>query len=109
MDKRRKPVDPEILRQQRAAFFEAVSRGELTLQQAVKQMRALSRLTQQEFAKHRGVSVKVIKELEHGTGNPTLNTLNQIGDIFGLEIAFIRRRSRQAHAKVSLNATATLS
>lgn len=91
MDKRRKPVPKEVLRQQRSEFYEAIERGELTLQEALKRMRALSRLTQQEFADHRGVSVKVIKEIERGIGNPTVNTLNQIASIFGLEIGFIRR------------------
>lgn len=94
MDKRRKPVDKEALQQQRAAFYEAVQRGELTLQEAVKRMRALSRLTQQEFADHRGVSIKVIKEIERGIGNPTVNTLNQIASIFGLEVAFVPKIRR---------------
>lgn len=94
MDRRRKPVDREILQQQRAAFYEAIGRGELTLQEAVKRMRALSRLTQQEFADHRGVSVKVIKEIERGVGNPTVNTLNQIAAIFGLEVAFVPKIPR---------------
>jgi DNA-binding XRE family transcriptional regulator len=42
-------------------------------------MRQISGLTQVEFAAHRGLSAKVIKEIERGTGNPTVKTLNQIG------------------------------
>jgi DNA-binding transcriptional regulator YiaG len=91
MDKRKNPVDKEVLRQQRIAFYEAVERGELSLRDAARQMRALSRLTQPEFAAHRGVSVKVIKDLERGTGNPTQSSLNQIGSIFGLEVGWIRK------------------
>jgi transcriptional regulator with XRE-family HTH domain len=94
MDKRRKSIDKDALRAQRNAFYEAIAAGELTLQEAVKRMRALSGLTQQEFADHRGVSIKVIKEIERGVGNPTLNTLNQIASIFGLEVSFIRRPVR---------------
>jgi transcriptional regulator with XRE-family HTH domain len=91
MDKRRKPLDKETLRAQRNAFYEAIAAGELTLQEAVKRMRAMSGLTQQEFADHRGISIKVIKEIERGIGNPTVNTLNQIASIFGLEVSFVRK------------------
>jgi DNA-binding XRE family transcriptional regulator len=90
MDKRKKPVDQAVLRAQRVALFDAIERGDISLRDAARQMRALSRLTQPEFAAHRGVSVKVIKELERGTGNPTLNSLNQIGSIFGLEVGWVR-------------------
>ncbi|EGF31183.1 hypothetical protein IMCC9480_243 [Oxalobacteraceae bacterium IMCC9480] len=90
MDKRRNPVDKDTLSQQRIALYDAIERGELTLQESLKRMRALSRLTQPEFAAHRGVSVKVIREIERGIANPTVNTLNQIGRIFGLEVGFIR-------------------
>ncbi|MGI4849894.1 MAG: helix-turn-helix domain-containing protein [Janthinobacterium lividum] len=90
MDKRRKPADKEALNQQRRDMFAAIERGEMSLQEAVRQMRALSRLTQPEFAAHRGVSVKVIKEIERGIGNPTVRSLNLIGKIFGLEVAFVR-------------------
>jgi len=90
MDKRRKPVSKDVLRQQRDELYAAIEKGELSLQSAVKRMRAITRMTQPEFAAHRGVSVKVIKEIERGVGNPTVNTLNQIAAIFGLEVAFVR-------------------
>jgi DNA-binding XRE family transcriptional regulator len=93
MDKRRKPIDKETLRQQRNDFYAAIERGELTLQMAVKRMRAISRMTQLEFAENRGISVKVIKEIERGIGNPTTNTLNQIGKIFELEVSFVRKNA----------------
>jgi DNA-binding XRE family transcriptional regulator len=91
MDKRRKPVSKDMLRQQRDELYAAIERGELSLQDAVKRMRAITCMTQPEFAAQRGVSVKVIKEIERGIGNPTVNTLNQIADIFGLEVAFVRK------------------
>ena len=52
-------------------------------------MRAISGMTQEEFARHREVSARVIKALELGQGNPTVATLNQIGSFFGLEVAFV--------------------
>ena len=91
MDKRKKPLDKELLRQQRRDLYDAIDRNELPLRAALKRMRALSGLTQVEFAEHRGVSVKVIKEIERGVANPTVNTLNLIGSIFDLEVTFVRK------------------
>lgn len=90
MARTKKIVDKEQLRQRRAELYDAIASGELTLQHAVKEMRTISRLTQAEFASHRGVSTKTIKEIESGKGNPTVQTLNRIGQFFGLEVAFVR-------------------
>lgn len=90
MARTKKTVDKEELRQRRAVLYEAIEAGAVTLQHAVKEMRAISRMTQAEFAMHRGVSTKVIKEIESGKGNPTIQTLNSIGQFFGLEVAFVR-------------------
>ncbi len=93
MTLRKKPLSPsdkEAAKQLRAQLNDAINRGELSIQDAVKKMRKISRLTQPEFAHHRGVSAKVIKEIERGVGNPTVNTLNRIGAFFGLEVAFVR-------------------
>ncbi len=52
-------------------------------------MRAISGMTEEDFARHRGVNAQLIKELELGQGDPTVVTLNQIGGFFGLKVAFI--------------------
>ncbi|MES2537109.1 MAG: hypothetical protein V4632_14695 [Pseudomonadota bacterium] len=62
MDKRRKPLPGEVARAERIQFYENIGAGTLSLQDAVKKMRSISGMTQPEFAKHRGVSVRVIKE-----------------------------------------------
>lgn len=95
MNPRKKPIDKDLARQLRNELYDAVNRGELSLQDTVKRMRKISRLTQTEFAEHRGVSAKVIKEIERGIGNPTINTLNRIGRFFGLEVAFVRSEKLQ--------------
>lgn len=87
-------LDKEAARQLRTELYAAIERGELSLQQAVTQMRQISRMTQADFAAQRGVSIKVIKEIEAGNGNPTVQTLNRIGQIFGLEVAFVRKAGR---------------
>lgn len=106
MDKRKKPLDKQAARRQREDFHQAIARGELTLQDAVKRMRQVSRLTQAEFAAHRDVSVKVIKEIERGTANPTVHTLNQIGRVFGLEVAFVPILKTAVPAQASRQALA---
>lgn len=98
----KKTIDKESLRLRRAALYEAIAGGELTLQNAVKEMRGIARLTQAEFAAHRGVSTKVIKEIESGSGNPTVGTLNRIGHFFGLEVAFVR--SEKLHDQAASSA-----
>ena len=93
-DKRRKPYDPSVERALRDAFEQDIAANQLTIPLAIKAMRRLSRLTQPEFAKHRGLSVATLKELESGRGNPTVATLNQIASIFGLEVGFVRKQKR---------------
>jgi transcriptional regulator with XRE-family HTH domain len=87
---RQKKFDKESARQRRAELYVAVERGEVTLQDAVREMRKIAGMTQAEFAVHRGVSAKVIKDTERGVGNPTVASLNRIGKFFGLEVAFVR-------------------
>ena len=91
MDKRRKRTDLDSERALRDAFDQGIATHSLSIAQAVKAMRRLSRLTQVEFAKHRGISLLTLKDLEGGKGNPKVDTLNKIGAIFGLEVGFIRK------------------
>lgn len=90
MDKRiKKPVPPELAAQRRDQFYADIATNALTIAEAVAAMRKISRLTQPEFAKHRGISVQALKQIEAGTANPTVATLERIADIFGLKIGFV--------------------
>lgn len=90
MDKRiKKPVPPELAAQRRDQFYADIATNALTIAEAVATMRKISRLTQAEFAKHRGISVQALKQIEAGTANPTVATLQKIADIFGLKIGFV--------------------
>lgn len=99
MDKRFKPSSPEKSIRERQALFAALRDGELSLADAVKRMRRLSKLTQPEFAAHRGISVKALRQIESGQGNPTVETLNKIGSIFGVEVGFVPRIGRPLKSK----------
>jgi len=90
MDKRiTKPVAPELAAERRQALYRDVASGAITIGQAVHAMRKISRLTQPEFAKHRGISVQALRQIETETGNPTLETLNKVASIFGLQVGFV--------------------
>ncbi|MDY0976531.1 helix-turn-helix domain-containing protein [Massilia sp. CFBP9012] len=86
---RRKPIDKTQIRERRNRMLESAAAARLSLTEGVREMRAISGMTQEDFARHRGVSARVIKALELGQGNPTMATMNRIGQFFGLEVAFV--------------------
>jgi len=92
MDKRRKNIDPDAERELRKQFYADIKAGRLSLPGAVKAMRRISRLTQPEFAKNRGISLGALKQIEAGQGNPKIETLTKIGAIFAVEVGFINKR-----------------
>lgn len=86
---RKKPIDKTQIRERRNRMLASAAAARLSLTEGVREMRAISGMTQEEFARHRGVSARVIKAIELGQGNPTMATLNRIGEFFGLEVAFV--------------------
>jgi len=94
---RRKPIDKTQIRERRNRMLASAAAARLSLTEGVREMRAISGMTQEDFARHRGVSARVVKAIELGQGNPTMATLNRIGQFFGLEVAFVPvRREAQA-------------
>lgn len=92
MDKRIKnQVSPDVAASRREMFYADIANGTLSISEAVVAMRKISRLTQAEFAKHRDISVQSLKQIEAGTANPTVDTLNKISSIFGLEVGFVAK------------------
>lgn len=100
MDKRIKKIDHALERQARDRLFESVSRGELSFAKGVKQIRKLSKLTQPEFANHRGISLGALRQIESGKGNPQVETLNKIGEVFGLEVGFVIKNRPKTSSSV---------
>lgn len=86
---KRKTMDKAQARERRNRLLESAAAAQLSLTEGVREMRAISGMTQEEFARHREVSARVIKALELGQGNPTVATLNRIGEFFGLEVGFV--------------------
>ena len=88
----KRPVDPEAALARRHALYSAVASGEISLGQAVARMRKISRLTQAEFAAHRGISVQALRQIERDQGNPTVQTLNKVAEVFNLQVGFVPLR-----------------
>lgn len=79
----------------RRAFYERVSRGDMSIPETLRAMREMTGMTQAEFAAHRGVSRRVIQDVERGTGNPTVDSLNSVAKLFGLQVGFVPIRRKE--------------
>lgn len=54
----------------------------------IKGRRILLNLTQQDLADYTGLSLRLIKSVEAGKGNPSIGSLEKIAHVLGLEIVF---------------------
>ncbi len=52
----------------------------------IRERRTLLGLTQQDLADYTGVSLRNIKSIEVGKGNPSVGTLTKIAEVLGLDI-----------------------
>lgn len=52
----------------------------------IKERRVLLGLTQQDLSDYTGLSVRFIKSIETGKGNPSIETLSKMTEVLGLEI-----------------------
>ena len=88
---RMKQLGPDERRAARRALYQAIEQGGLSIGEAVRRMRAITGLTQAEFAERiAGISPRALAAVERGEGNPTVATLQAIGAPFGLTLAFVR-------------------
>ena len=86
----KKPTKEEIL-ENRRTLAERARNGDLRLPGAVTEIRKGFGMTQGEFAKTLSLTRRQIAELEAGTANPTLETLDKIGRLFGFVVGFVPR------------------
>lgn len=52
----------------------------------IKERRQLLGLSQENLAELAGLSVRSLRDLERGVGNPSLSSLEQLADVLGLEL-----------------------
>jgi len=56
------------------------------IKQIIKERREVLNITQNSLAELSGVSLRTIKEIEGSKGNPTIETIEKIADVLGMEI-----------------------
>lgn len=88
-----KPTKDEVL-ENRRTLAERARCGDLRLPGAVVEIRKSIGMTQAEFSKVLGLTRRQIAEIEAGSANPTLETLEKIGRLFGFGIGFVPKFSR---------------
>ena len=54
--------------------------------QTIKARREMLQVTQEMLAELSGVGLRTLKQLESGKGNPTLQTLEKLADVLGMEV-----------------------
>jgi putative transcriptional regulator len=84
----KKPTKEQILAM-RQDLAERARHGCLRIPEAVIDIRKSIGLSQQEFARTLGLTRRQIAEIEAGTANPTLETLEKIGRLFGFTLGFV--------------------
>ncbi|MHC1703756.1 MAG: helix-turn-helix domain-containing protein [Tenuifilaceae bacterium] len=52
----------------------------------IKERREVLQVTQETLADLSGVGLRTLKQFESGKGNPTLQTLQKLVDVLGLEV-----------------------
>lgn len=53
----------------------------------IKERRAALQVTQETLAQLSGVGLRTLKQFESGKGNPTLQTLQKMADVLGMEVS----------------------
>ncbi|PQJ81486.1 helix-turn-helix domain-containing protein [Polaribacter glomeratus] len=56
--------------------------------EAIKTRRDNLDVTQEMLADLSGVGLRTLKQFESGKGNPTLETLNKLGNALGMELSY---------------------
>lgn len=65
----------------------------MILSDTIKERRAKLKLSQADLAEMTRVSLATVKDIERGKGNPSLQTIEKLLDILGLEIVYRIRQT----------------
>lgn len=72
----------------KAVLRDALEDGAMSIADACKAIRAMNHLSQESLANLVGLSLKVIKEVESGKGNPRLSSMQKLAEFADLEVVF---------------------
>ncbi len=62
---------------------------------AIKERREMLKISQETLASIAGVGLRTLKHFESGKGNPTINTLEKLADVLGLELRLEVKKNKQ--------------
>lgn len=65
----------------------------MILSDTIKERRSKLKLSQADLAEMTRVSLATVKDIERGKGNPSLQTIEKLLDILGLEIVYRIRQT----------------
>lgn len=65
----------------------------MILSDTIKERRAKLKISQADLAEMTRVSLATVKDIERGKGNPSLQTIEKLLDILGLEIVYRIRQT----------------
>lgn len=65
----------------------------MILSDTIKERRAKLKISQADLAEMARVSLATVKDIERGKGNPSLQTIEKLLDILGLEIVYRIRQT----------------
>lgn len=100
MSKWKKPTKEET-RELRQRLAERARAGELRFPFAVLEIRKSFGMTQDEFADLIGITRRQVAEIETGKSNPTVDTLNRIGRLFGFTVGLVPQLRETISASAS--------
>lgn len=63
----------------------------------IKSLRAIHALTQEDLSLNTEISLSVLRELEHGRGNPTLSTLERLADGLDVDLSSLLAENCKLH------------
>src|SRR3546814_19606019 len=89
-----KQRDLATVRRLREDFDADLASGSLSIGQAVRRMRELSGLTQEAFARHRGITLPTLKRIELHKAHPTDATPERLPEGLGLQGGFRTEKGR---------------
>lgn len=84
----KKPTKEET-RMLRRELVTRARAGTLRFPEAVEQIRKSFGMTQEQFGTMLGMTRRQVADIENGRANPTLETLQKIGKLFGFTVGFV--------------------
>ena len=64
----------------------------MSLIEVIKERRSVLGISQLDLAEMAGISLATVKDIERGTGNPSMKTVTKILEVLGLEMHFQIRK-----------------